>query len=303
MLGSQSVHAKECYVGSFIGVGFGIDQDLTGHLPENWQDFNDEFRPIWLAKNPGKSKVSAGLACGSLHTVCKGMLEGDMVICPDGDGAYLVGEVVGPYVHHSGHIIPHRRPVKWLSGRIRRNDMSTELQNSVGSWLTVIAISKYVKELEGLIGGEAAPKLFSNDETVEDPAVFALEKHLEEFLVTNWAQTELGKKYVIFEEDGKPVGQQYPSDTGPIDILAISKDKRELLVVELKRGRASDAVVGQVQRYMGFVLEELAETGQTVRGLIIALDDDLRIRRALKVTNNIEFMRSKVTFTLSLATT
>jgi restriction system protein len=66
---------------------------------------------------------------------------------------------------------------------------------------------------------------------------FALEKHLEEFLVQNWQQTELGKNYDIYQEDGEIIGQQYPSDTGPIDILAISKDKKELLVVELKKGR------------------------------------------------------------------
>ena len=40
------------------------------------------------------------------------------------------------------------------------------------------------------------------------------------------------------------------SDTGPIDILAISKDKKTLLVVELKKGRVSDNVVGQIQRYI-----------------------------------------------------
>lgn len=64
-------------------------------------------------------------------------------------------------------------------------------------------------------------------------------------LVHNWKSTELGKDNDIFEEDGEIVGQKYPSDTGPIDILAISKDKKEILVVELKRGRASDAVVGK----------------------------------------------------------
>jgi len=62
-------------------------------------------------------------------------------------------------------------------------------------------------------------------------------------------------------------------------------------VVELKKGRASDVVVGQVQRYMGYVQEELAEPDQVVKGVIIALDDDLRIRRALKETKNIEFYR------------
>ena len=94
------------------------------------------------------------------------------------------------------------------------------------------------------------------------------------------------------------VGQQYPTDTGLIDILAISKDGKELLIVELKRGRASDNVVGQIQRYMGYVLEELAEESQTVRGVIIALEDDLRIRRALQVATNIDFFRYEIDFKL-----
>ena len=121
---------------------------------------------------------------------------------------------------------------------------------------------------------------------------------MEDFLVQNWKQTELGKHYEIFEEDGEIVGQQYPSDTGPIDILALSKDKKTILVVELKKGRVSDNVVGQIQRYMGYVKEELAEKDQTVKGVIIGLDDDIRIRRALSVTNNIEFYRYKVNFQL-----
>ena len=108
----------------------------------------------------------------------------------------------------------------------------------------------------------------------------------------------MGKTYDIFEEDGELVGQQYPSDTGPIDILAISKDKKELLVIELKKGRASDQVVGQIQRYMGYVLEELAEQGQSVKGIIIALEDDIRIRRALAVATNIGFYTYQVSFKL-----
>jgi restriction system protein len=69
-------------------------------------------------------------------------------------------------------------------------------------------------------------------------------------------------------------------------------------VVELKKGRASDMVVGQIQRYMGYVLDELAEKGQKVKGVIIALDDDIKIRRALAVARNIEFYRYKVNFKL-----
>jgi len=142
------------------------------------------------------------------------------------------------------------------------------------------------------------PSIVATDETIEDPNVFALEKHLEDFLVQNWNATELGKRYDIYEEDGEITGQQYQSDTGPIDILAVSKDKKELLVVELKKGRVSDMVIGQIQRYMGYVKEELAEEGQTVRGVIIAFEDDQKIRRALTMTQNIEFYTYKIHFKL-----
>lgn len=69
-------------------------------------------------------------------------------------------------------------------------------------------------------------------------------------------------------------------------------------MVELKKGRVSDNVVGQIQRYMGYVKEELAESHQNVKGIIIGLEDDIRIKRALSVTSNIEFYRYKVNFNL-----
>jgi restriction system protein len=162
----------------------------------------------------------------------------------------------------------------------------------------VCNLTSYSDEIERLITGISPPRIYSTDETVEDPSAFAMEKHLEDFLVQNWAQTNFGKEYDIFEEDGEKVGQQYPTDTGPIDILAIKRDKSELLVVELKKGRASDVVVGQTLRYMGYAVQELAETNQKVRGVIIALEDDQRIRRALSVAPNIQFYRYQISFKL-----
>lgn len=126
--------------------------------------------------------------------------------------------------------------------------MSESLRNSAGSIDTVSDITKQAEEFETLIGVNKPATIATTDSTIGDPSLFALERHLEDFLVANWKNTELGKQYDIYKEDGQLVGQQYPSDTGPIDILAISKDKKELLVVELKRGRVSDVVVGQIQR-------------------------------------------------------
>lgn len=298
MLGAKSAHVNDCLQGNFVGADFSIEQDLTNDLPEQWRDFNEKFRPIYLEKFPSKKKVTAGLACGNLWTVCKGMRIGDIVLCPDGTGTYRVGEITSDYHYHPKEILPHRRTVQWYENGIDRSEMSQPLKNSSGSIGTVCELTKYTEELESLIGGQTPSGLIATDETIEDPSVFALEKHLEDFLVKNWHQTALGKTHDIYTDEGEIVGQQYPSDTGFIDILAISKDESELLVVELKKGRASDRVVGQIQRYMGFVLDELCEDGQTVRGVIIALEDDLRIRRALTVAPNIEFYRYQVSFDL-----
>ncbi len=298
MLGRRSVHADVCKRESFIGADFSMQFSFEGNLPENWRDFNKHYIPKYLDSHPGKSKISAGLACGALHTVCKGIKLGDIILSPDGGGNYLIGEVKGDYFYKEGSTLPHRRNMLWYPKTVSRASMSQALQYSTGSIGTVSNVTKYAEEIEELISGNRPQKIISTDETIEDPSVFALEKHLEDFLVKNWEHTILGKNYNIFEDEGEMIGQQYPSDTGPIDILAVSKDNKEILVVELKKGRASDAVIGQIQRYMGFVKDELCDEGQTVKGLIIALDDDLRIRRALSVTNDIEFYRYKVDFKL-----
>ncbi len=298
MLGRKSIFADESYKGNFIGVDFLPGDDLTGQFPDNWKAFNQKYIPIYIKHRPDKSRIAAGLACGSLWTLGKGMKVGDMILSPNGSGSYYIGEILDEYSYHANTNLPHRRTVKWYSQTIERAVMSDALKSSTGSIGTISDITKHSNELETLIAGTTPPTIISTDETVEDPVVFALEKHLEDFLVKNWAKTELGKTYDIYEEEGELVGQQFPSDTGPLDILAISKDKKELLVVELKKGRVSDNVVGQIQRYMGYVKEELAEEGQIVKGVIIGLDDDLKIRRALSVASNIEFYRYQVNFTL-----
>lgn len=297
MLGSRGSFLQEGLDGNYIGVDFDIPQDLTHSLPDDWRSFNKRFIPIWMQNVPGKSKIAAGLACGMLWTVSKGIDIGDIILSPDNTGIYRVGKITGSYQYRPGNSLPHQRPIEWFERTISRADMSDELRHSAGSIGTVSNISAYREELERLIGGTPTPQIIIRDVTIEDPSTFALEKHLEDFLVTNWARTALAREYDIYKE-GEAFGQQYPTDTGNIDILAISKDKRILLVIELKRGRASDVVVGQVLRYMGFVKDELAETNQKVKGIIIAMEDDQRLKRALSAVPNIEYYRYEVSFKL-----
>lgn len=298
MLGRKSIYAEQCLKDQFIGADFDINQDLSDQLPEDWKVFNKEFIPVYLKANPGKSKISAGLACGALWTIAKGIQAGDVILSPNGAGQFLIGEVKGDYFYKAEEFLPHRRKIEWSDKLLSKDSMSDALRHSAGSIGTVSNISKHAQEIQSLLEGHEPISIRVNDETIEDPVTFALEKHLEDFLVQNWNCTELGQRYDIYEEDGELVGQQYPSDTGPIDILALSKDKKEILVIELKRGRASDAVVGQILRYMGFVQAELAEPHQTVRGIIVAMEDDQRIKRALSLTPSVDFYRYEVSFRL-----
>jgi restriction system protein len=53
----------------------------------------------------------------------------------------------------------------------------------------------------------------------------------------------LGNKYALLDNDGDMIAKQYPTGVGPIDILARSKDSKEWLVIELKKGRSGDQLI------------------------------------------------------------
>ncbi len=92
--GAKSVFAQEFLEGGFIAANWNIDQDLTHDLPDDWREFNHRFIPVYLEALPDKTKISAGLACGMLHTLSKGIKQGDIILTPRGDGHYLVGKVI-----------------------------------------------------------------------------------------------------------------------------------------------------------------------------------------------------------------
>ena len=68
--------------------------------------------------------------------------------------------------------------------------------------------------------------------------------------------------------------------------------------MELKRGRPSDKVVGQVARYMGYVSSHLAEPGQAVDGLIVAHESDDALRYAVSALPGLALMTYEVSFEL-----
>lgn len=143
-------------------------------------------------------------------------------------------------------------------------------------------------------------KLVSIETKKEDSPIgqglFYMEKQLEDFIIDNWEKTELGKKYDLIIEDGELVSQQYKTDIGAIDILARDKETKSHVVIELKKGQTSDDTIGQLTRYMGWIMEKKGD--KNVSGVIIAADYDNKLEYALKVLQNIQVYLYKVNFTL-----
>ena len=165
--------------------------------------------------------------------------------------------------------------------------------------------TRYRPGVHGVNGDTGSEEEVGDGSDADDPAEsrseFALELHLEAFMEANWDQINFGVPLEVWEDDEGLGGRQYPSGIGPIDFLCINKSTKEFVVLELKRAKTSDAVVGQTQRYMGWVKNELAQPGQEVRGLIIAHDADNKIKYALSVAPSIDLMTYEVSFALNAA--
>ena len=299
MLGKSSIYSDEAYNGKFVGVDFLRRHDLSKDLINDEKDFKKKFNPIHSSEHPEISNIAISQHMGYLWKMIIGFQIGDIVLCPDGSGNYFVGEIVGEYQYCQNQNLPHRRNVSWYPTKISRQEMSNELKNSTGSIGTISNISKYSKEIDDFLSGTSPSIITTTDETIENTSEFALEQQLEKFLIENWSSIELSKNYDIVEDFDNQDGQQFSIDGGRIDILAISKDKKTLLVIELKRGRTSDVVVGQCLRYMGYVKNELAEENQNVHGMIIAHEEDHKILDALSMTQDIEFYTYKIDFDLT----
>ena len=148
--------------------------------------------------------------------------------------------------------------------------------------------------------GDKETEIESIEEAATDrESVFALEKHLHEFLVDNWSVTELSNEWNLLEEDGDIIGSHYyAEEVGEIDLVAKHNREDKWLVIELKRNQTSDSTVGQILRYMSWIRKNLAAKGAKVEGLIIAHQIDRKLQYALDGLTDIKCMTYQVNFKL-----
>jgi hypothetical protein len=172
------------------------------------------------------------------------------------------------------------------------SDLGTDFWTLDAAWWKILE-----DDGEGRGGQGATGPLL--DIQAEAGSSFALERQLEDFLLENWDRTELGKEWGLYgTKDNPEAGNQFPTDVGPIDLLAVHKFEPRILVIELKRNQTADSTVGQVLRYIGWINKHLAE-GRTVEGMIIAHQSDKATEYALLTVPHVKLMKYEIQFHLS----
>ncbi len=118
------------------------------------------------------------------------------------------------------------------------------------------------------------------------PSSISLERDLRDHIAYDPSIVEPGLKLRC---------KEYPTDVGNIDVLCEDANGT-LVVIELKKDRASDAVVGQALRYMGWLQKT---EKRDVRGIIVVGGRDDRLLYAVAPVPTIKLMYYQVHFEIT----
>ena len=138
------------------------------------------------------------------------------------------------------------------------------------------------------------------EDAVDAVQEFVLEQYLEEFLASNWDRIAFGRRLELWSPDDRAPRQFDASPAGRVDFLCRDLDTDAIVVVELKRGTPSDAVVGQTLRYMGWIRREIARPDQRVEGIIVVGEPDEKLLLAASATPAIRIVRYRIDFSLEV---
>lgn len=265
-------------------------------------------------------EVTKAHAAHMLHKFYHAIKVGDQIVarygrnCIVGVGtvtrtAYYEPEKLRPIFEelgHPKHAYPHHIEVEWDPEWLESDDI-WDCGRQVFGFQTLHSIS--TEKLENLLeedewdeeetdDSETEYDEF-NDEISPGKVEIVLEKYLEDFIVSNFDHI-FGQELTLYtDEDGNPIGQQFDTmEVGRIDLLCIDNATNDFVVIELKRGRPADKVVGQLLRYIGWVSEKLCEEEQNVRGMVICKDSDKKLQYAIKPVPSISVKYFRVDFEL-----
>lgn len=122
-------------------------------------------------------------------------------------------------------------------------------------------------------------KEYSKEYYKKDTNITEYESELRDYTELNFNNMNfnLNKLTVIEKEYSLPIGT--------IDLL-LKDDYNNFYIVEFKRNRSSDKIVGQLQRYMGYMRKEI--TSNNVYGLIVMKEINNKIKYSASENKNIK---------------
>lgn len=152
------------------------------------------------------------------------------------------------------------------------------------------------------IGALAIRQLLSEENESEEfteegnSFLFPIEANLRDFLIQNLHTVKDYKLKLYVDKDGRD-GKEYPTEVGPIDILA-TDESGNFFVFELKLSRGADRALGQLLRYMGWIKKNVSN-GKSVKGIIVANKMDDKIKYAVTITPDVSLYEYEMKFELT----
>jgi len=252
----------------------------------------------YSTKPPPTHKLIANMVWAFFHEISPG----DVIVARQGKSIVAgVGDVGSQPATYTPKRNPSINHPNFIQVTWRAEPAKKQLDTPVFQIRAVVETTKDELDSLGLLEGGGAGGGTRDIEPIVLPSQqdFVLEKYLQDFIVSNWLNLSVFSDLDIYKDEENE-GEQYQTEIGRIDILAIDRKSKDFVVIELKKGRPSDQVVGQILRYMGWVKKNLCTNGQSVRGLIICKDKDERLSYSLEMVQslNIRAKYYKVAFDL-----
>ena len=196
---------SECIENGYIGINYGIDVDLTNDLLLDRSSFMSKYIPIYLEKNSDKTQKSAENGISTIFKWCKLMQSGDIILSSNGKGGYAVGNIASGYKYRPEFDLSHTRNINWSNELIQRDNMSSDLANSISAANTLSDISNYTDEIQGLIDGKPSVETLEGDNV-------QISKIVEETLLSESKVKEILD--TMFKENNKQIIFSGPPGTG-----------------------------------------------------------------------------------------
>jgi len=172
---------------------------------------------------------------------------------------------------------------------------TVELYDPAKHGVWEIRKDEYGKPVVAQAGLEEPQEIGSEPTEEEQELLFPLESHLRDFIAQNIRTISVDnhKLKLYIDEDGRD-GIEYPTEVGPIDIVAID-EHGNFALFELKLSRGVDKALGQLLRYMGWTKANLAKN-KDVKGVIVAKDIDEKLKYAVSIVPDVHLFEYAMDF-------